>query len=155
MKTLLFSSTPSSSAHSYSRLTLSPMSLVLKIPLLAVAAIGTWYALTPPQPAPRVQERVKSEGVERSFGNVVRMHAHIWKVSPQCHPTPVIAAAAMAHLHVRSLLYSRASSQSSSLVYSSRPPLRYHASPSSSTHRRRHCRLHSPRHCLWHSCWGA
>jgi hypothetical protein len=128
----------------------SPMSLVFKIPLLAVAAIGAWYALTPPQPAPRVQERVKSEGVERSFGNVVRMHAHIWKVSPQCHP-----ALAMAHLDVRSLLYSRASSQSSSLVYSPRPPLRYRASPSSSTHRRRHCRLHSPRHCLWHSCSGA
>jgi len=57
------------------------MSLVLKIPLIVVAAIGAWYALTPPQPPPRVQERVKSEGVERSFGNVVRMHAHIWKCS--------------------------------------------------------------------------
>jgi hypothetical protein len=63
------------------------MSLVLKIPLISVAAIGAWYALTPPQPPPRVQERVKSEGVERSFGNVVRMHAHIWKVGKPSMPS--------------------------------------------------------------------
>ena len=58
------------------------MSSVLKIPLILLALLGAWYALTPPQPAPREQERVKSKGVERSFGNVVRIHALIWKV---CH----------------------------------------------------------------------
>jgi len=56
------------------------MSLVVKAPLILVAAVGAWYALTPPQPPPRTQERVKSGGVERSFGNVVRLHALIWKV---------------------------------------------------------------------------
>ena len=56
------------------------MSLVVKAPLILVAAIGAWYALTPPQPSPRTQERVKSGGVERSFGSVVRIHALIWKV---------------------------------------------------------------------------
>ena len=58
------------------------MSLVLKIALILLAAAGAWYALTPPQPPPRVQERVKSGGVERSFGNVVRIHALVWKVCP-------------------------------------------------------------------------
>jgi hypothetical protein len=58
------------------------MSSVLKIPLILLALLGAWYALTPPQPPPREQERVKSKGVERSFGNVVRIHALVWKV---CH----------------------------------------------------------------------
>lgn len=58
------------------------MSLALKIVLIPVAAVGAWYALTPPQPPPRAQERVKSGGVERSFGTVVRIHALIWKVCP-------------------------------------------------------------------------
>ncbi|KAI0298906.1 hypothetical protein BC826DRAFT_1102955 [Russula brevipes] len=57
------------------------MSLTLKIPLIGLAAVGAWYALTPPQPAPGAKERVKSNGVERSFGNVVRIHALIWKCS--------------------------------------------------------------------------
>jgi len=57
------------------------MSSLIKIPLIAVAAVGTWYALTPPQPPPRAQERVKSDGVERSFGSVVRVHALVWKCS--------------------------------------------------------------------------
>ncbi|KAI9452584.1 hypothetical protein F5148DRAFT_1235681 [Russula earlei] len=56
------------------------MSSVLKIPLILVAAVGAWYSLTPPQPPPRAQERVKSGGVERSFGSVVRVHALVWKV---------------------------------------------------------------------------
>ena len=56
------------------------MSLLVKIPLLLVAALGAWYALTPPQPPPGAQERVKSGGVERSFGSVVRIHAFVWKV---------------------------------------------------------------------------
>ena len=56
------------------------MSLLVKIPLLVVAALGAWYALTPPQPPPDAQERVKSGGVERSFGSVVRIHAFVWKV---------------------------------------------------------------------------
>jgi hypothetical protein len=56
------------------------MSLLVKIPLLVAAALGAWYALTPPQPPPGAQERVKSGGVERSFGSVVRIHAFIWKV---------------------------------------------------------------------------
>ena len=56
------------------------MSLVVKVPLILVATVGAWYALTPPQPPPRTQERVKSGGVERSFGSVVRIHALIWKV---------------------------------------------------------------------------
>ncbi len=56
------------------------MSLVVKVPLVLVAAVGAWYALTPPQPPPHSQERVKSGVVERSFGSVVRMHALIWKV---------------------------------------------------------------------------
>jgi hypothetical protein len=64
------------------------MSQVLKIALILLAAAGTWYALTPPQPPPRVQERVKSGGVERSFGNVVRIHALVWKVCPAL-PAPV------------------------------------------------------------------
>jgi len=55
------------------------MSLVVKIPLLIAAALGAWYALTPPQPPPDARERVKSGGVERSFGSVVRIHAFIWK----------------------------------------------------------------------------
>ena len=61
---------------------------VLKVPLILLALLGAWYALTPPQPRPREQERVESKGVERSFGNVVRIHALIWKV---CHAlsTPV------------------------------------------------------------------
>ena len=57
------------------------MSLVVKALLTQVAAVGAWYALTPPQPPPRSQERVKSGGVERSFGSVVRIHALIWKVN--------------------------------------------------------------------------
>ncbi|KAN0137363.1 hypothetical protein V8E53_004808 [Lactarius tabidus] len=57
------------------------MSLLVKIPLLVAAALGAWYALTPPQPPPGAQERVKSGGVERSFGSVVRIHAFIWKCS--------------------------------------------------------------------------
>jgi hypothetical protein len=52
----------------------------MKIPLLVAAALGAWYALTPPQPPAGAQERVKSGGVERSFGSVVRIHAFIWKV---------------------------------------------------------------------------
>jgi protein-S-isoprenylcysteine O-methyltransferase Ste14 len=56
------------------------MLLVVKALLTLVAAVGAWYALTPPQPPPRSQERVKSGGVERSFGSVVRIHALIWKV---------------------------------------------------------------------------
>ncbi|KAI9447525.1 hypothetical protein H4582DRAFT_7552 [Lactarius indigo] len=57
------------------------MSLLVKIPLLVTSILGAWYALTPPQPPPGAQERVKSEGVERSFGNVVRLHAFVWKCS--------------------------------------------------------------------------
>ncbi|KAI0280048.1 hypothetical protein BGY98DRAFT_1095804 [Russula aff. rugulosa BPL654] len=57
------------------------MLLVVKALLTLVAAVGAWYALTPPQPPPRSQERVKSGGVERSFGSVVRIHALIWKCS--------------------------------------------------------------------------
>ena len=56
------------------------MSLLVKIPLLVVATLGAWYALTPPQPPPDAQERVKSGGIERSFGSVVRVHAFLWKV---------------------------------------------------------------------------
>ncbi|KAI9457956.1 hypothetical protein BJY52DRAFT_1120003 [Lactarius psammicola] len=63
------------------------MSLLVKIPLIVVATLGSWYALTPPQPPPGAQERVKSGGVERSFGNVVRIHAFVWKVSP---PSPKV-----------------------------------------------------------------
>ncbi|KAH8987006.1 hypothetical protein EDB92DRAFT_1936121 [Lactarius akahatsu] len=55
------------------------MSLLVKIPLLVAATLGAWYALTPPQPPPGAQERVKSAGVERSFGSVVRLHAFVWK----------------------------------------------------------------------------
>lgn len=57
------------------------MSLLVKIPLLVAATLGAWYALTPPQPPPGAQERVKSAGVERSFGSVVRLHALVWKCS--------------------------------------------------------------------------
>jgi hypothetical protein len=56
------------------------MSLLVKIPLIVAAAFGAWYALTPPQPPPGARERVKSGGVERSFGSVVRIHAFVWKV---------------------------------------------------------------------------
>jgi hypothetical protein len=56
------------------------MSLLVKIPLIVAAAFGAWYALTPPQPPPSARERVKSGGVERSFGSVVRIHAFVWKV---------------------------------------------------------------------------
>ncbi|KAF8489454.1 hypothetical protein F5888DRAFT_1796171 [Russula emetica] len=56
------------------------MLLVVKTLLTLVAAVGAWYALTPPQPPPRSQERVKSGGVERSFGSVVRIHALVWKL---------------------------------------------------------------------------
>ena len=56
------------------------MFLVVKAFLILVAAVGAWHALTPPQPPPNSQERVKSGGVERSFGSVVRIHALIWKV---------------------------------------------------------------------------
>ena len=61
------------------------MSLVVKAVLTLVASVGAWYALTPPQPPPCSQERVKSGGVERSFGSVVRIHALIWKV---CYTAP-------------------------------------------------------------------
>jgi hypothetical protein len=61
------------------------MLLVVKALLTLVAAVGAWYALTPPQPPPRSQERVKSGGVERSFGSVVRIHALIWKA---CYTAP-------------------------------------------------------------------
>ena len=64
------------------------MLLVVKALLTLVAAVGAWYALTPPQPPPHSQERVKSRGVERSFGSVVRVHALIWKV---CYSTPRVA----------------------------------------------------------------
>ncbi|KAN0128539.1 hypothetical protein V8E53_013584 [Lactarius tabidus] len=57
------------------------MSSLVKIPLIIVAVFGAWYALTPPQPPPGAQERVKSGGVERSFGSVVRIHAFVWKWS--------------------------------------------------------------------------
>lgn len=57
------------------------MSLLVKIPLIVAAAFGAWYALTPPQPPPSTRERVKSGGVERSFGSVVRIHAFVWKWS--------------------------------------------------------------------------
>ncbi|KAF8261778.1 hypothetical protein EI94DRAFT_761608 [Lactarius quietus] len=57
------------------------MSSLVKIPLLLVATAGSWYALTPPQPPPGDQERVKSGGVERPFGSVVRIHAFVWKCS--------------------------------------------------------------------------
>jgi len=57
------------------------MSSLVKIPLLVLATIGAWYALTPPQPAPGAKECVKSGGIERSFGNVVRVHALVWKCS--------------------------------------------------------------------------
>lgn len=56
------------------------MSLLVKIPLIVVTILGAWHALTPPQPPPGAQERVKSGGVERSFGSVVRIHAFVWKV---------------------------------------------------------------------------
>ena len=64
------------------------MLLVVKALLTQVAAVGAWYALTPPQPPPRSQERVKSGGVERSFGSVVRIHALIWKVCYIQLPVP-------------------------------------------------------------------
>jgi hypothetical protein len=64
------------------------MSSLVKIPLIIVAAFGAWYALTPPQPPPGAQERVKSGGVERSFGSVVRIHAFVWKVCPSS-PRPL------------------------------------------------------------------
>ena len=65
------------------------LSLVVKALLTSVAAVGAWYALTPPQPPPRSQERVKSGGVERSFGSVVRIHALIWKVCYVQLPVPL------------------------------------------------------------------
>lgn len=69
-------------------ISLHVMSLVVvKVPLILVAAAGAWYALTPPQPPPRTQERVKSGGVERSFGSVVRIHALVWKV---CCTKPLV-----------------------------------------------------------------
>jgi hypothetical protein len=65
------------------------MLLLVKALLTLVAAVGAWHALTPPQPPPRSQERVKSGGVERSFGSVVRIHALVWKVcyTAPCAPT--------------------------------------------------------------------
>jgi hypothetical protein len=65
------------------------MSLVAKALLTLVSSIGAWYALTPPQPPPHSQERVKSGGVERSFGSVVRIHALIWKV---CCTSPCVSS---------------------------------------------------------------
>ena len=64
------------------------MLLVVKALFTLVAAVGAWYALTPPQPPPRSQERVKSGGVERSFGSVVRIHALVWKVCYIQLPVP-------------------------------------------------------------------
>ncbi|KAH9971333.1 hypothetical protein BGW80DRAFT_1460604 [Lactifluus volemus] len=57
------------------------MSSLVKIPFIAIAAFGAWYALTPPQPPPGARERVKFDGVEGSFGSVVRIHALVWKCS--------------------------------------------------------------------------
>jgi hypothetical protein len=79
------------------------MSSLVKIPLVIVAAFGTWYALTPPQPPPGAQERVKSDGVERSFGCVVRIHALVWKVRPAlCSGArvPVSLIARRIHAHI-------------------------------------------------------
>ena len=47
---------------------------------MAAAAFGTWNALTPPQPPASAGERVKVDGLERSFGRIVRIYAMIWKV---------------------------------------------------------------------------
>ncbi len=84
------------------------MSLLVKIALIAVATLGAWYALTPPQPPPGAQERVKSGGVERSFANVVRIHAFVWKVGlpfprprldvPLTHPLPLSQCSVIASL---------------------------------------------------------
>jgi protein-S-isoprenylcysteine O-methyltransferase Ste14 len=73
---------PPATAHALHSRAHKTMSLPVKIPLLVVAILGAWYALTPPQPPPDAQERVKSGGVERSFGSVVRIHAFVWKVRP-------------------------------------------------------------------------
>jgi hypothetical protein len=68
------------------------MSSLVKIPLIAIAGFGAWYALTPPQPPPGARERVKFDGVEGSFGSVVRIHALLWKVClvsrPEFTPDP-------------------------------------------------------------------
>jgi hypothetical protein len=56
------------------------MSSLVKIPLMVAAAFGAWHALTPPQPPAGARERVKVDGLERSFGRIVRIHAMVWKV---------------------------------------------------------------------------
>jgi len=52
-----------------------------KIPFLLSGAFGAWLALTPPNPPPSKAECAKKEGVERSFGSVVRIHAFVWKTT--------------------------------------------------------------------------
>ncbi|KAI0034104.1 hypothetical protein K488DRAFT_46227 [Vararia minispora EC-137] len=51
-----------------------------KIPFLLSGAVGTWLALTPPNPPPSKAECTKREGTEKTFGFVVVWHAFIWKV---------------------------------------------------------------------------
>ncbi|KAI0042244.1 hypothetical protein FA95DRAFT_1564492 [Auriscalpium vulgare] len=56
------------------------MSLV-KIPFLLTGAVGTWLALTPPNPLPAPGEVQKSKGIEKIFGKFVHIHALMWKTS--------------------------------------------------------------------------
>jgi protein-S-isoprenylcysteine O-methyltransferase Ste14 len=56
------------------------MSSLVKVPFIIVGAFGAWCAFTPPQPPPGARERVKVDGMERSFGRVVRIHALVLKV---------------------------------------------------------------------------
>jgi hypothetical protein len=135
----------------------APMSSLVKIPLVIVAAFGTWYALTPPQPPPGAQERVKSDGVERSFGCVVRIHALVWKVRPAlCGPSTRIPDSTT-HPRTYSVLSLRVSLQSSSLVFSpSRCHHRLSTSPSSASQRHLYrCSRQCLRHCPLRLCLDA
>jgi hypothetical protein len=91
------------------------MSSIVKIPLLVAATFGAWYALTPPNPPPVSKECVKSGGVERSFGSVVRIHALVWKVclisksltSHRLTPPPPVFSHGESHRRAHNLHTSR------------------------------------------------
>jgi hypothetical protein len=56
------------------------MSSLVKIAFILLAAVGAWHIFTPPQSPAGAGERIKVDGLERSFGSVVRIHAQVLKV---------------------------------------------------------------------------